>query len=148
MTLGGMALAVGILVDDATVTLENYHLQRSMKKPLGKAILDGAAEIAVPTLVSTLCICIVFLPVSLISGAARSLFIPLAMAVVFAMLTSYFLSRTLVPTLVHYLLANEKPGGETGGHNPIALMSSRVERGFERLREAYSRAVELHVQHR
>src|SRR5205807_6977361 len=99
MTLGGMALAVGILVDDATVTLENYHLQRGMKKPLGKAILDGAAEIAVPTLVSTLCICIVFVPVGLISGAARSLFIPLAMAVVFAMLTSYFLSRTLVPTL-------------------------------------------------
>src|SRR5437016_2468910 len=148
MTLGGMALAVGILVDDATVTLENYHLQRSMKKPLGKAILDGAAEIAVPTLVSTLCICIVFVPVTLIAGAARSLFVPLAMAVVFAMLTSYFLSRTLVPTLIRYLLANEKPGGETGGRNPIAWMSSRVERGFERLREVYGRALQLALHHR
>src|SRR5713101_3525183 len=145
MTLGGMALAVGILVDDATVTLENYHLQRSMKKPLGKAILDGAAEIAVPTLVSTLCICIVFVPVALISGAARSLFIPLAMAVVFAMLTSYFLSRTLVPTLIRYLLAKEEHGG---GRGPIAWLSARVERGFERLRDAYGRALQLTLSHR
>jgi multidrug efflux pump subunit AcrB len=145
MTLGGMALAVGILVDDATVTLENYHLQRSMKKPLGKAILDSAAEIAVPTLVSTLCICIVFVPVALISGAARSLFIPLAMAVVFAMLTSYFLSRTLVPTLIRYLLAKEEHGG---GRGPIAWLSARVERGFERLRDAYGRALGVALQHR
>src|SRR6267143_143563 len=145
MTLGGMALAVGILVDDATVTLENYHLQRSMKKPLGKAILDSAAEIAVPTLVSTLCICIVFIPVTLISGAARSLFIPLAMAVVFAMLTSYFLSRTLVPTLIRYLLAKEEHGG---GRGPIAWLSARVERGFERLRDAYGRALQGALRHR
>jgi len=145
MTLGGMALAVGILVDDATVTLENYHLQRAMKKPLGKAILDGAAEIAVPTLVSTLCICIVFVPVVLISGAARSLFIPLAMAVVFAMLTSYFLSRTLVPTLIRYLLAKEEHGG---GRGPIAWLSARVERGFERLRDAYGRALHAVLRHR
>src|SRR5713101_3686976 len=145
MTLGGMALAVGILVDDATVTLENYHLQRSMKKPLGKAILDGAAEIAVPTLVSTLCICIVFVPVALISGAARSLFTPLAMAVVFAMLTSYFLSRTLVPTLIRYLLAKEEHGG---GRGPIAWLSARVERGFERLRDAYGRALQAALHHR
>src|SRR5712691_2035659 len=145
MTLGGMALAVGILVDDATVTLENYHLQRSMKKPLGKAILDGAAEIAVPTLVSTLCICIVFVPVALISGAARSLFIPLAMAVVFAMLTSYFLSRTLVPTLIRYLLAKEEHGG---GRGPIAWLSARVERGFERVRDAYGRALQVTLSHR
>ncbi len=145
MTLGGMALAVGILVDDATVTLENYHLQRSMKKPLGKAILDGAAEIAVPTLVSTLCICIVFVPVVLISGAARSLFIPLAMAVVFAMLTSYFLSRTLVPTLIRYLLGKEEHGG---GRGPIAWLSARVERGFERLRDAYGRALQAALRHR
>src|SRR6266849_3571435 len=145
MTLGGMALAVGILVDDATVTLENYHLQRGMKKPLGKAILDGAAEIAVPTLVSTLCICIVFVPVVLISGAARSLFIPLAMAVVFAMLTSYFLSRTLVPTLIRYLLGREEHGG---GRGPIAWLSARVERGFERLRDAYGRALQAALHHR
>jgi multidrug efflux pump subunit AcrB len=145
MTLGGMALAVGILVDDATVTLENYHLQRSMKKPLGKAILDGAAEIAVPTLVSTLSICIVFVPVVLISGAARSLFIPLAMAVVFAMLTSYFLSRTLVPTLIRYLLGKEEHGG---GRGPIAWLSARVERGFERLRDAYGRALQVALSHR
>ena len=145
MTLGGMALAVGILVDDATVTLENYHLQRSMKKPLGKAILDGAAEIAVPTLVSTLCICIVFIPVTLISGAAKSLFVPLAMAVVFAMLTSYFLSRTLVPTLIRYLLGKEEHGG---GRGPIAWLSGKVERGFERLREAYGRALEGALRHR
>src|SRR5256712_2646875 len=124
MTLGGMALAVGILVDDPTVTLEDYPLQRSMKKPLGKAILDGAAEIAVPTLVSTLCICIVFVPVVLISGAARSLFIPLAMAVVFAMLTSYFLSRTLVPTLIRYLLGQEEHGG---GRGPNARASGPVQ---------------------
>src|SRR5216683_3285642 len=143
--ISGMALAVGILVDDATVTLENYHLQRSMKKPLGKAILDGAAEIAVPTLVSTLCICIVFVPVVLISGAARSLFIPLAMAVVFAMLTSYFLSRTLVPTLIRYLLAREEHGG---GRGPIAWLSARVERGFERLRDAYGRALQAALRHR
>ena len=145
MTLGGMALAVGILVDDATVTLENYHLQRSLKKPVGQAILDGAAEIAVPTLVSTLCICIVFVPVTLIAGAARSLFVPLAMAVVFAMLTSYFLSRTLVPTLIRSLLAREEHGA---GRGPIAWMSARVERGFERLREAYARALQTALHHR
>src|SRR5438552_3051886 len=148
MTLGGMALAVGILVDDATVEVENFHRQHAMGKPVLRAILDGAAEIAVPALVSTLCICIVFLPVTLIAGVAKSLFIPLAMAVVFAMLTSYFLSRTLVPTLVRYLLANEKPGGETGGRNPIAWMSRRVERGFERLREVYGRALQLALHHR
>jgi multidrug efflux pump subunit AcrB len=148
MTLGGMALAVGILVDDATVEVENFHRQRAMNKPVLRAILDGAAEIAVPAMVSTLCICIVFLPVTLIAGVAKSLFIPLAMSVVFAMLTSYFLSRTLVPTLVRYLLAKEKPGGEAGGHNPIAWMSSRVERGFDRLRAGYGRALQLALHHR
>src|SRR2546427_4563094 len=148
MTLGVMALAVGILVDDATVEVENFHRQHAMGKPALRAILDGAAEIAVPALVSTLCICIVFLPVTLIAGVAKSLFIPLALAVVFAMLTSYFLSRTLVPTLVRYLLANEKPGGETGGRNPLAWMSSRGGRGFERLREAYGRALQLALHHR
>jgi multidrug efflux pump subunit AcrB len=148
MTLGGMALAVGILVDDATVEVENFHRQRALGKPMVRAILDSAAEIAVPAFVSTLCICIVFLPVTLIAGVAKSLFIPLAMAVVFAMLTSYFLSRTLVPTLVRYLLSHETHGGESGGHNPIAWMSGKVERGFERLREVYGRALQLALHHR
>src|SRR5207244_9605052 len=106
MTLGGMALAVGILVDDATVEIENIHRNLHQRKRLVKAILDGASQIAVPAFVSTLCICIVFVPVMFISGAAKYLFTPLAMAVVFAMMTSYLLSRTLVPTMVHYLLAS------------------------------------------
>ena len=107
MTLGGMSLAVGILVDDATVEIENIHRNLHQRKRLVQAILDGAQQIAVPAFVSTLCICIVFVPVWFITGAAKSLFIPLAMAVVFAMLTSYLLSRTLVPTMVHFLLESE-----------------------------------------
>src|SRR5690349_2182066 len=107
MTLGGMALAVGILVDDATVEIENIHRNLHQHKRLVQAILDGAQQIAVPAFVSTLCICIVFVPVWFITGAARSLFTPLAMSVIFAMLTSYLLSRTLVPTMVHYLLESE-----------------------------------------
>src|SRR4051794_3559799 len=107
MTLGGLALAVGILVDDATVEIENTHRNIAMRKPLVQAVLDGASQIAVPTFVSTLCICIVFIPVAFITGPAKSLFVPLGMAVVFAMMTSYLLSRTLVPTMVHYLLESE-----------------------------------------
>ena len=107
MTLGGMALAVGILVDDATVEIENIHRNLHQRKRLVQAILDGASQIAVPAFVSTLCICIVFVPVWFITGAAKSLFTPLALSVIFAMLTSYLLSRTLVPTLVHYLLESE-----------------------------------------
>jgi multidrug efflux pump subunit AcrB len=114
MTLGGMALAVGILVDDATVAIENIHRNIGQGKPLLKAILDGSQQIAVPAFVSTLCICIVFVPVAFITGAAKYLFTPLAMAVVFAMLTSYVLSRTLVPTLIHYLLPAEME--MYGGH--------------------------------
>jgi multidrug efflux pump subunit AcrB len=122
MTLGGMALAVGILVDDATVEIENIHRNLGQKKRLVQAILDGASQIAVPAFVSTLCICIVFVPVIFITGAAKSLFIPLAMAVVFAMLTSYLLSRTLVPTMVHYLLASEVEvyGGQLDPEDPHA----------------------------
>jgi multidrug efflux pump subunit AcrB len=122
MTLGGMALAVGILVDDATVEIENIHRNLHMRKRLVKAILDGASQIAVPAFVSTLCICIVFVPVVFISGAAKFLFTPLALAVVFAMLTSYLLSRTLVPTMVHYLLAGEveRYGGELDPSDPHA----------------------------
>ena len=108
MTLGGLALAVGILVDDATVEIENVHRNMGIKgKTLVRAILDGAQEIAIPAFVSTLCICIVFVPVLMLSGAAKYLFTPLAMGVVFAMLTSYLLTRTIVPTMVHYLLQSE-----------------------------------------
>src|ERR1700758_3377442 len=107
MTLGGLALAVGILVDDATVEVENTHRNIAMHKPLARAVMDGAAQIAVPTFVSTLSICIVFIPVLLLTGTARYLFTPLAMAVVFAMLASYLLSRTLIPTMVHHLLKSE-----------------------------------------
>ena len=107
MTLGGMALAVGILVDDATVEIENIHRNLHQRKRLVQAILDGAQQIAVPAFVSTLCICIVFVPVGVHHRRGQVLFTPLAMAVVFAMLTSYLLSRTLVPTMVHYLLENE-----------------------------------------
>lgn len=113
MTLGGIALAVGMLVDDATVEIENIHRNRAMHKPLLVAILDGASQIATPTLVGTLCICIVFFPVVLLTGVARFLFTPLALAVVFAMLTSYLLSRTLVTTMARYLLKDE-------GHDNVA----------------------------
>ncbi len=139
MTLGGMALAVGILVDDATVEVENFQRQRGLRKPLVQAILDGAREIAAPAFVSTLCICIVFVPVTFIAGAAKSLFVPLAMAVVFAMLTSYFLSRTLVPTMEQYLLGKERPGG--AGRGPIGRLHAVIERGFEGLRKAYGRVL-------
>jgi multidrug efflux pump subunit AcrB len=123
MTLGGMALAVGILVDDATVEIENIHRNLHQKKRLVQAILDGASQIAVPAFVSTLCICIVFVPVVFITGAAKYLFTPLAMAVVFAMMTSYLLSRTLVPTMVHYLLAAEVEmyGGVLDENDPHAV---------------------------
>src|SRR3954447_24175265 len=122
MTLGGMALAVGILVDDATVEIENIHRNLHQRKRLVKAILDGAQQIAIPAFVSTLCICIVFVPVVFISGAAKYLFTPLSMGVVFAMMTSYLRSRTLVPTMVHYLLATEveRYGGELDPSDPHA----------------------------
>ncbi|WXB11375.1 efflux RND transporter permease subunit [Pendulispora albinea] len=141
MTLGGMALAVGILVDDATVAIENVHRQFAMKKPLIQAIVDGASEIAVPAFVSTLCICIVFVPVMFITGAAKSLFSPLALAVVFAMMTSYFLSRTLVPTLMMMLLGREALEHTEGhAHGPKSLaarMFARFNQGFEKLRSFY-----------
>ena len=107
MTLGGLALAVGILVDDATVTIENIDRNLGLKKPLLQSILDGAEQIATPAFVSTLCICIVFVPIFFLSGVAKYLFSPLAMAVIFAMLASYFLSRTVVPTMVHFLLRGQ-----------------------------------------
>ncbi len=133
MTLGGMALAVGILVDDATVEIENIHRNLHMRKRLVQAILDGAQQIAVPAFVATLCICIVFVPVVFITGAAKYLFTPLAMAVVFAMMTSYLLSRTLVPTLVHYLLAAEVEmyGGVVDENDPHAVHARHAQEAHE-----------------
>lgn len=142
MTLGGMSLAVGILVDDATVELENIHRNLGQGKPLAAAILDGAREIALPAFVSTLCICIVFVPVAFMTGSARSLFLPLALAVIFAMLTSYFLSRTLVPTLVRYLLAAELGSHGRSGSGLFARFHQRFERGFESLRQSYVASLE------
>jgi CzcA family heavy metal efflux pump len=139
MTLGGIALAVGMLVDDATVEIENIHRNRALHKPLLVAILDGASQIATPTLVGTLCICIVFFPVVLLTGVARFLFTPLALAVVFAMLTSYLLSRTLVTTMARYLLADETE--EKAGSGLWVRFLQRFEHGFERLRLRYEAAL-------
>jgi multidrug efflux pump subunit AcrB len=136
MTLGGLALAVGILVDDATVTIENIERYLEEGHNLHDGILEGAAQIAVPALVSTLCICIVFLPMFFLGGVARYLFVPLAEAVVFAMLASYVLSRTLVPTLAMYLLKVKHHGGARS-RNPFVLFQRAFERGFERVRAAY-----------
>jgi multidrug efflux pump subunit AcrB len=136
MTLGGLALAVGILVDDATVTIENIERYFEEGHAQRDAILEGAAQIAVPALVSTLCTCIVFLPMFFLSGVARYLFVPLAEAVVFAMLASYILSRTLVPTLAMYLL-KAKQGDPADSRNPLVRFQRAFERGFERLRKAY-----------
>jgi multidrug efflux pump subunit AcrB len=154
MTLGGMALAVGILVDDATVEIENIHRNLSMKKPLRRAILDGAAQIAVPAFVSTLAICIVFVPVVFLTGPAASMFFPMALAVVFAMLASYLLSRTLVPTMVLYLLPKEvhlyaegEHGASSGG-GPIWRFHQGFNRIFERLRSAYEGLLGWALDHR
>jgi CzcA family heavy metal efflux pump len=135
MTLGGLALAVGILVDDATVTIENIERFLEDGYPLREAILEGAAQISVPALVSTFCICIVFLPMFFLSGVARFLFVPLAEAVVFAMLASYVLSRTLVPTLAMYLLKEHGHGGPKAGF--FGRFQVGFERNFERVRVSY-----------
>jgi multidrug efflux pump subunit AcrB len=144
MTLGGLALAVGILVDDATVEIENTHRNIAMRKPLVRAVLDGASQIAVPTFVATVSICIVFVPVILLTGTARYLFTPLAMAVVFAMLASYLLSRTLVPTMMAYLLESEvdayregADGGAVGGKGLIWSAHHLFNALFEKLRYRY-----------
>ena len=114
MTLGGLALAVGILVDDATVEIENIERNLAMGKEMKQAILDGAQQIAVPAFVSTLCICIVFVPMFFLTGVAKFLFVPLAEAVCFAMLASYLLSRTLIPTMVMFIMrGHEHRGAET-----------------------------------
>src|SRR5882757_9853799 len=141
MTLGGLALAVGILVDDATVSIENitHHLEMGQAKH--DAILIGSGEIAVPTLVSTLAICIVFLPMFMLSGVARFLFVPLAEAVVFAMLASYFFSRTLIPTLAMYLLRQPGPAG-TAGSTRLEKGFAWVQRHLDALRERYEGLLE------
>jgi multidrug efflux pump subunit AcrB len=144
MTLGGLALAVGILVDDATVEIENVNRNLDQGKEIERAILDGASQIAVPALVSTLSICIVFLPMFFLTGVARYLFVPLAEAVVFAMLASYGLSRTLVPTLAKYLLKLQHHGPS---RNPLVLLQRTFENGFDRLRGGY-RAILAVLVHR
>src|SRR6204780_698078 len=137
MTLGGLALAVGIMVDDATVVIENINriLEEGHERDIKQAILDGTQQVAVPALVSTLCICIVFMPLFLLSGVARFLFVPLAEAVVFAMLASYFFSRTLVPTLAMYMLKLNE--GQIESHNPLVLFQTKFEQGFTRIRNAH-----------
>jgi CzcA family heavy metal efflux pump len=152
MTLGGLALAVGILVDDATVEIENIDRNLAQGKELKTAILDGASQIAVPAFVSTLCICIVFVPMFFLTGVARFLFVPLAEAVVFAMFASYILSRTLVPTLVMYLLRNhehESHQSARGGiFAPLKRMQQAFENWFFRLREGYRQALVSCLEHR
>src|ERR1700728_2628652 len=137
MTLGGLALAVGILVDDATVTIENIERHLEEGAVLHDGILDGAAQIAVPALVSTLCICIVFLPMFFLTGVAKFLFVPLAEAVIFAMIASYILSRTLVPTLAMYLLKAKQHGGQQS-RSPFARFQRGFERLFEKVRSTYA----------
>jgi multidrug efflux pump subunit AcrB len=150
MTLGGMALAVGMLVDDSTVEIENIHRNLHQGKEINHAILDGAAQIAVPAFVSTLAICIVFAPVFFLSGAARSLFVPLAMAVVFAMMASYLISRTLVPTLVKYLLRSEVElyQGHHSGRGLIWRTHDAFNRVFEAFRDRYRGLLVWSLDHR
>jgi multidrug efflux pump subunit AcrB len=148
MTLGGLALAVGILVDDATVTIENIERHLHLGTPLEDAILTGAGEIAVPALVSTLCICIVFVPMFFLSGVAKFLFVPLAESVVFAMIASYVLSRTLVPTLVKYLMANVSHHAVNPSPNLFHRVQGRFEAGFERLRAEYVAVLQAVLSHR
>ncbi len=150
MTLGGLALAVGILVDDATVEIENINRNLEGGKEIEQAILDGAAQIATPALVSTLSICIVFVPMFFLTGVPYYLFVPLAEAVVFAMLASYLLSRTLVPTMAKYML-REHDDAEIQrrriSHNPLVQFQIAFEAGFERMRNIYLRLLTLCVDH-
>jgi CzcA family heavy metal efflux pump len=146
MTLGGLALAVGMLVDDATVEVENIHRNHAMGKKLGVAILDGARQIAVPAFVGTLAICIVFSPVIALTGVAKYLFLPLALAVVYAMLTSYLLSRTLVPSMAIRLLASEPEGHKSGGW--LGRTTDAFERWFDRQRTRYEGLLSRVMAHR
>jgi multidrug efflux pump subunit AcrB len=156
MSLGGLALAVGMLVDDATVEIENTHrnLALGAKKPLATAILDSAEQVAVPALISTMCICIVFVPVTLLSGSAKFIFTPLALNVVLAMIASYGLSRTLVPTMMHFLLPAEvplfqEPDKETPlSRSLIWRLHQRFEHGFDYFQEKYKGALNWSLGHR
>ncbi len=151
MTLGGLALAVGILVDDATVEVENINRNREAEpeKDMDEVVLDSASQIATPAFVSTLSICIVFAPMFLLSGVARYLFVPLAEAVVFAMLASYFLSRTIVPTMAKYLLRGEKEhAGKAPSRNPLVRLQKRFEEAFEKFRLSYRSVLEICLHHR
>jgi multidrug efflux pump subunit AcrB len=154
MTLGGLALAVGILVDEATVTIEsiNYHLEQG--KEVEHAILDGASQIVIPAFVSLLCICIVFIPMFFLSGVARFLFVPMAEAVIFAMVFSFLLSRTLVPTMAKYLLrmhvarVGAADAGAPQPKNPLVRLQRGFEAGFERMRAGYHNLLALAIEHR
>jgi len=146
MTLGGLALSVGMLVDDATVEVENIHRNHAMRKPLAVSILDGAHQIAMPALVGTLSICIVFSPILMLTGVSKFLFKPLALAVVFAMLTSYLLSRTLVATMALNLLPEDPDEQGMGGR--VGAWLASFERGFDRFKERYRRSLESALQHR
>jgi multidrug efflux pump subunit AcrB len=151
MTLGGLALAVGILVDDATVEVENINRNREAEpdKDMDEVVLDSAMQIATPAFVSTLSICIVFAPMFLLSGVARYLFLPLAEAVVFAMLASYLLSRTIVPTMAKYLLRNDSSHEQSRtSRNVFVRLQQRFEAAFERMRESYRNLLERCLQHR
>jgi multidrug efflux pump subunit AcrB len=155
MTLGGLALAVGILVDDATVEIENVHRQMALGKPNVQAILDGAQEIALPAFVSTLCICIVFVPMFFLAGVARYLFVPLAEAVVFAILASYVISRTLIPTLVMWFYRNIEYRGHAADPRtvatwlrPFVALQAKFDRDFVRFREGYGRLLGAVLWHR
>ena len=147
MTLGGLALAVGILVDDATVEVENINRNREAQpeKSLDEIVLESASQIATPAFVSTLSICIVFAPMFLLSGVARYLFVPLAEAVVFAMLASYFLSRTIVPTMAKYLLRGEK---HAASRNPLVRLQKGFEEAFEKFHQSYRGLLEICLRHR
>ena len=151
MTLGGLALAVGILVDDATVEIENINRNLEEGKEVERAILDGAAQIAIPAFVSTLSICIVFVPMFFLSGVAKYLFVPLAEAVVFAMLASYFLSRTIVPTMAKYLLRGHEHDRAEQAHasrNPLVRFQITFEHYFEKLRGWYHGVLHLCLEFR
>src|ERR1017187_558018 len=147
MTLGGLALAVGILVDDATVEIENIERNLAMGKEMKQAILDGASQIAVPAFVSTLCICIVFVPMFFLTGVARFLFVPMAEAVCFAMLASYLLSRTLIPTMVMYIMRGHEHRA-LEPKNFLAKFQRRFERGFDKFRAGYQQLLETTLDNR
>src|ERR1700754_1581831 len=156
MTLGGLALAVGILVDDATVTIENINWHLEQGKEVEESILDGAAQIVTPAFVSLLCICIVFVPMFFLNGVARFLFVPMAEAVMAAMVCSFILSRTLVPTMANYLLHPHAPHTDEHGldgplppsRNPLVRFQRGFEKNFERLRAAYRELLVLAMRRR